>query len=67
MQTTLYRLLPRPLRAYVTPAHCVIAIQFFRFGAVGGVGLIVDTAMVYAFRHSLGPVSFVAQLASARP
>jgi putative flippase GtrA len=31
-----------------------VAIQFVRFGFVGIVGLIIDTAAVYGFRRSLG-------------
>jgi putative flippase GtrA len=31
-----------------------VVIQFIRFGFVGIVGLIIDTAVVYGFRRSLG-------------
>ena len=55
MQTTLLRLLPPPLRRSVTPAHIALAAQFLRFGTVGFVGLVIDTAVVYATRHQLGP------------
>lgn len=55
MRTTLLRLLPPSLRRSVTPAHIVLAAQFLRFGTVGFVGLVIDTATVYATRHQLGP------------
>lgn len=32
----------------------VLALQFLRFGAVGGMGFFVDTAVVYALRGSMG-------------
>jgi putative flippase GtrA len=50
-QTTLHRLLPR---RFVTPAQCRVIAQFVRFGIVGAVGFLVDTATVYAVRHELG-------------
>ena len=31
-----------------------VAVQFIRFGFVGVIGFVVDTAAVYGFRHSLG-------------
>lgn len=54
MQTTLYRLLPAPLRRSATPDRLVVLAQFLRFGAVGLIGLVIDTATVYGLRHSLG-------------
>jgi putative flippase GtrA len=54
MQTTLYRLLPAPLRRSATPERLIVAAQFMRFAVVGVAGLIVDTATVYGLRHSLG-------------
>ncbi|HET6607969.1 MAG TPA: GtrA family protein [Rhodopila sp.] len=54
MQTTLLRLLPPTLRRAVTPAQAAMAMEFFRFGLVGLVGLVIDTATVYGTRHSLG-------------
>jgi len=54
MQTTLFRLLPAPMRRSATPARLMMAAQFLRFGVVGLIGLIVDTSTVYALRHSLG-------------
>lgn len=54
MQTTFYRLLPAPLRRSVTPDRLVMVAQFARFGVVGLVGLVIDTATVYGLRHSLG-------------
>jgi putative flippase GtrA len=54
MQTTLYRLLPAPLRRSATPDQLIMLAQFMRFGVVGVIGLVIDTATVYALRHSLG-------------
>ena len=54
MQTTILNLLPPPLRRSATPARLAVMREFARFGAVGLLGLIVDTATVYATRHSLG-------------
>lgn len=54
MQTTLYRLLPAAWRRSVTPDRLLMAEQFLRFGAVGVAGLAIDTACVYALRHSVG-------------
>lgn len=54
MQTFLLRLLPSSMRRSLTPAQAAIAMEFFRFGLVGLVGLAIDTATVYATRHSLG-------------
>jgi putative flippase GtrA len=54
MRTTLLRLLPPSLRRSISPAHAAIAMEFFRFGLVGLVGLVIDTAMVYGARHTLG-------------
>jgi putative flippase GtrA len=54
MQTTFYRLLPRRLRTRITPARLIVAQQFVRFGAVGSLGFIVDTATVYGLRSTLG-------------
>ncbi len=51
MQAILIRLLPRSL---TTPVRLVLLAQFVRFGVVGVVGLIVDTATVYGLRHALG-------------
>ncbi|HEY0185035.1 MAG TPA: GtrA family protein [Rhodopila sp.] len=67
MQTTLLRLLPAPLRRSATPERLVVAAQFMRFGVVGVVGLVIDTATVYALRHALGlyGAGLVAYLTSA--
>jgi putative flippase GtrA len=54
METTLYRLLPAPLRRSATPARLVMIAQFARFGVVGVSGLIIDTTTVYGLRHALG-------------
>jgi putative flippase GtrA len=54
MQTTLHNLLPAPLRRSPTPNQLLILAQFMRFGTVGLIGLVIDTATVYGLRHSLG-------------
>ena len=54
MQTTIYRLLPPSLKQSATPARLILAVQFVRFGVVGLIGLIIDTATVYGLRHALG-------------
>jgi putative flippase GtrA len=54
MQTTLYRRLATRVRRSVRPDRLIIFAQFMRFGAVGLCGLVIDTATVYATRHSLG-------------
>jgi putative flippase GtrA len=54
MQTALYRLLPLPIRRWTTPARVVVGVQFLRFGAVGALGFVVDTATVYGLRTALG-------------
>jgi putative flippase GtrA len=50
-QTTLDRLLQR---RSVNPAQRLIIAQFLRFGVVGAVGFLVDTATVYAVRDRWG-------------
>jgi putative flippase GtrA len=54
MQTTFHQLLPAPLRRSATPNRLLIMAQFMRFGAVGLIGLVIDTATVYGLRQSLG-------------
>jgi putative flippase GtrA len=54
MQTILLRLLPRALRSSVTPNRLIVAAQFIRFGVVGVLGFVVDTATVYGLRAALG-------------
>ena len=57
METLLLRAaacLPSPLRPLATPARVAMAAQFVKFGAVGLLGLVLDTAAVYALRDSLG-------------
>jgi putative flippase GtrA len=50
-QTTLERLLRRHP---ASPARRLIITQFLRFGTVGGIGFLIDTATVYGLRHPLG-------------
>lgn len=54
MQTTRLRRLQAPLRRAATPARLLMVRQFARFGVVGLLGLVIDTAAVYALRRSLG-------------
>jgi putative flippase GtrA len=57
IQRLLFRLaalLPAPLRRHASAARVALAAQFFAFGCVGVVGFVLDTATVYALRHSLG-------------
>jgi putative flippase GtrA len=54
MHTSLYRLLPPALRRWTTPGRVIVAVQFLRFGAVGLLGFVVDTATVYGTRTALG-------------
>ena len=52
--TRLATQLPPPLPSYMTAARVATLMQFLMFGTVGTVGFIVDTAIVYALRGSLG-------------
>ena len=63
-QTVLDRLL---LERSVSPGQRLIIVQFLRFGTVGGVGFLVDTATVYGLRHFLGlyGAGFVAYVIAA--
>jgi putative flippase GtrA len=57
MQALLLRLtpfLPPPLRAHATPGRIVTLVQFLKFGVVGVAGFLIDTAVVYGLRASLG-------------
>jgi putative flippase GtrA len=45
--------MPLPSRL-LTPARRALLAQFLRFGVVGVIGFLVDTATVYATRGSLG-------------
>ena len=47
-------MLDRLLERSVSPAQRLIIVQFLRFGTVGGIGFLVDTATVYGLRHILG-------------
>jgi putative flippase GtrA len=49
-----YRLLPASLQRLATPTRQLVVAQFLRFGVVGAVGFVVDTATVYSLRHILG-------------
>ena len=46
--------LPLPLRAHATAARVATLVQFMKFGVVGVVGFLIDTAVVYGLRASLG-------------
>ena len=46
--------LPAPARDLATEARIRMLVQFIMFGTVGLVGLVLDTATVYALRHQLG-------------
>lgn len=52
--TRLATFLPAPLARFAPPARIALLAQFMAFGAVGTVGLVVDTITVYSLRHSLG-------------
>jgi len=54
MHTIRLRLMQSPLRRAATPERLLIARQFLRFGVVGLLGLVVDTAVVYTFRGTFG-------------
>lgn len=56
-----------PLHALLPPARQALLLQFFRFGVVGFVGFLVDTAVVYALKDRVGliPAGLVAYLAAA--
>jgi putative flippase GtrA len=47
-------MLDRLLERSVSPSQRLIIVQFLRFGTVGGIGFLVDTATVYGLRHILG-------------
>lgn len=38
----------------IAPAHKAVLMQFLRFGVVGTISFMIDTATVYALRASLG-------------
>jgi putative flippase GtrA len=46
--------MPALLARLVHPDRLAVLAQFLRFGAVGGVGFLMDTATVYATRGALG-------------
>jgi putative flippase GtrA len=46
--------MPSLLRRVGAPVHQQLASQFLRFGAVGMIGLVVDTAVVYGLRGMFG-------------
>ncbi len=54
MQTLMFRLKQSPLHRAATPARVLMAVQFLRFGVVGLFGLVIDTAVVYGLRGTLG-------------
>lgn len=47
-------LLPPPLRAHATSDRLATLVQFLKFGVVGVIGFLIDTAVVYGLRASLG-------------
>ena len=53
---------PPPLRRHITADRVALAQQFLRFGVVGVICFLVDTAFVYALRGPLG--LYVAGMAS---
>ncbi len=42
------------LRHHATPDRLAVLTQFFKFGVVGVLGFLLDTAVVYALRYRLG-------------
>ena len=46
--------LPHPARRLATEARVMTRAQFIKFGTVGTAGFVVDTAIVYALRGSIG-------------
>ena len=45
------------LRMLLTHRHAPLLLQFLRFGVVGGIGWVADTATVYALRPFIGLVA----------
>lgn len=54
MQSMLVHILPLSLRRIATTERWTLLAQFIRFGSVGVIGFVIDTATVYALRHALG-------------
>jgi putative flippase GtrA len=54
MQTIWAGLTPSLLSRAITPERMLLARQFLRFGVVGLIGLVVDTALVYGLRGTFG-------------
>lgn len=52
--TRLRNLLPARLWHHATDSRLALLAQMFAFGCTGFFGFILDTATVYALRHSLG-------------
>ena len=50
----LTRVLPASMRVHATVARMTTLTQFVRFGGVGLIGLVIDTAAVYTLRGTLG-------------
>jgi putative flippase GtrA len=50
----LFAWLPHPLRVYASEDRLRMMEQFVMFGLVGLVGFLIDTATVYAIRHTVG-------------
>jgi putative flippase GtrA len=51
---TLIRALPGPVRRRIAPHSIALLAQIMQFGVVGGIGFVVDTAIVYALRAPTG-------------
>jgi putative flippase GtrA len=51
---TLIWVLPGPVRRRIPPGSIALLAQFMQFGAVGIIGFVADTAVVYALRAPTG-------------
>lgn len=52
--SALLRAMLSRIAALFGPRHAALALDFLRFGTVGAIGFMVDTAMVYATRAAIG-------------
>jgi putative flippase GtrA len=55
--TRLSGLLPGAARRQATPDRLAVLAEFLMFAVVGSIGVIVDTAVVYALRRPLGLIA----------